>query len=60
MNQKVLQPDTIEKTARNMRQFVKSAQRKLLEFEVMMSVKEIKDGKSVAFADADALLKAIK
>lgn len=59
MNQQTLSPKKIEQAAREMRDFVKSAQRKLLEFEVMMSTNEIKKGKFETFNTADELLKSV-
>lgn len=47
----------LEQTAKEMRQVVKSAQRKLLEFEVMMSKAEIAKGQSETFETVDQLLK---
>lgn len=51
MSPKILNSNKIEITAQKMRSFVKDAQRKLLEFEVMMSMQEIKEGKSQTFTD---------
>jgi hypothetical protein len=52
--------EKLEKTAQEMRSFVKDAQRKLLEFEVLMSVNEIKQGKSHSYQNADELIKDLK
>lgn len=60
MNQKVLKPSTVEKTAQEMRRFVQTAQRKLLEFEAQMSMQEIKEGKAEIFTDVDDVLKSVK
>lgn len=59
MNRQVLEPMKLEKAAQDMRDFVKNAQRKLLEFEVMMSVQEIKEGKAETFKSSNELLESV-
>ena len=56
---RTIEPKKLERAAQDMRNFVKRAQRKLLEFEVMMSVREIKEGKSETFDTVDELLKTV-
>jgi len=46
----------LEQTAKKMRRVVKSAQRTLLEFEVLMSVSQIENGQSEKFETVDQLL----
>jgi hypothetical protein len=50
-------PKKLEKAAEEIRALVKDGQRKLLEFEVMMSINEIKEGKSEAYGSAADLIK---
>lgn len=59
MATKTLKPEKVnqvEQTAQEMRQFVRAARRKLLEFEVMMSQREVTEGKAETFAHVDELL----
>jgi hypothetical protein len=49
----------IEATAQDMKKFVRTAQRKLLEFEVLMSTHEIKRGESTVFKTTDDLMKEL-
>lgn len=56
MNPKSATTKELEKTARDMREFIRRAQRKLLEFEVRMSKQEIASGQAEEFATPDDLL----
>lgn len=60
MNKVATQPKQLEQTAQEMRVIIQNAQRKLLEFEVAMSVAEIRQGKSETFTTADDLLKTLE
>lgn len=59
MKSQLLEPVKLEKTAEEMRGFVKIAQHKLLEFEVLMSEQEIKEGKAETFNTVDELLETV-
>lgn len=48
---------TIDKVAEEMQDLIVESKRKLLELEVVLSVSEIKQGKSKAFKSADDLLR---
>ncbi len=59
MATKTPQSRQLEQTAKKMRQIVESAQRTLLEFEVMMSKQEIKEGNFESFETVRELRKAL-
>ena len=50
----------LNKTANEIQDLMKKTRRKLLEFEVMMSLAEIKQGKFEVFRDVDELFKKLK
>jgi len=50
----------INKTACEMRSLIKKSKKKLLEFEIMMSMLEIKRGEFDTFKTADELFKKMK
>ena len=49
----------IERSAREMRILITRSKRKLIEMETLLSISEIKHGKSETFKNAQALLKAL-
>lgn len=59
MATKTPQSRQLEQTAKEMRQIVKSAQRTLLEFEVMMSQQDIREGRFDSFQTVEELKKAL-
>ncbi len=60
MKHPVKEPNKLEEAAEEMRLIVKDARRKLLEFEIMMSMNEIKEGKIESYETVDKLLKDLK
>ncbi len=51
--------NTLEESAREMRELVVRSKQKLLEFETLMSLDEIKQGKSEKFSSAQELIKSL-
>ncbi|MBI4548148.1 MAG: hypothetical protein HY707_09215 [Ignavibacteriae bacterium] len=60
MSKIIAQPKKLEQTAKEMRAIIQYAQRKLLEFEVAMGQREIRQGKSQTFETVDELLQAVE
>jgi hypothetical protein len=56
MSKSLQQTQNIEETANDLRNFVKDAQRKLIEFEVVIGMTEIKQGKTHAYTSVDELI----
>lgn len=50
----------MERDARELESFIRKARRKLLEFEVLQSAAEIRDGKGKAYRSASEFVKSLR